>query len=155
MNRRDSLKALTVGVAALATGNRSAFAKAVAAPHKMTVYKDPDCGCCKAWVKHVRDAGFDVNAIDVDDVQPYKTKYGVTSDLASCHTALVEGYVVEGHVPADLIERFLKAPPKDARGLAVPGMPMGSPGMEMGSHKDPYDVMVFYKSGKKAVFAHR
>lgn len=156
MNRRESLRALATGlVAVVAFGKRDAFA-AAPAKLRMTVYKSPSCGCCKAWVKHVKENGFVVNAIDVEDVTPYKKKYGVTDDLASCHTAVVDGgYIVEGHVPADLIKKLLTERPKDARGLAVPGMPMGAPGMEMGAMKDPYDVVLFDTHGKKRVYARR
>ncbi|HEX5831016.1 MAG TPA: DUF411 domain-containing protein, partial [Gemmatimonadaceae bacterium] len=108
---------------------------------------------CKAWVDHVRKAGFAVEAKDVNDVEPYKAQLGVPLLLASCHTAIVEGYAIEGHVPADLIHRMLKEKPKVA-GLAVPGMPMGSPGME-GPRKDAYDVVAFTKDGKTRVYAKR
>jgi hypothetical protein len=119
----------------------------------MTVYKTPTCGCCKNWVEHMRTAGFTVKSVDLDDVSPYKKKYGVTPDLASCHTALVGGYVVEGHVPADVVKQLLKSKPKLV-GIAVPGMPAGSPGME-GGRKDKYDVIAFDKAGKHTVYASR
>ena len=150
MNRRDSIKSLAADVAGIITVTPDVFA---AAKTRMTVYKSPTCGCCGDWIKHVKAAGFDVVAINVDVVEPYKKKHGVPLDLASCHTGVIGEYAFEGHVPADLIKRFLKSPPKGARGLAVPGMPVGSPGMEAGSRKDPYDVIVFDKTGKRSVYA--
>ena len=123
-------------------------------PRAITVYKDPNCGCCKEWVKHVSAAGFTATVHDTADMDSVKRAMGVPESLASCHTARVGTYIIEGHVPADLIERLLTDAPV-ARGLAVPGMPMGSPGMEMGGRKDKFDVMLFDKSGKSRVFASR
>ncbi|HEY0808657.1 MAG TPA: DUF411 domain-containing protein, partial [Longimicrobiales bacterium] len=111
-------------MAAMFFGGRLLVAKA--ASKKMIVYKSPTCGCCGAWVKHVRAAGYDVETIDVDDVTPYKKKYGVPLELSSCHTGVIDGYAIEGHVPADLIGRLLSEKPKNAKALVVPGMPMGS-----------------------------
>lgn len=118
---------------------------------EITVYKSPTCGCCKAWVEHLEQNGFSVTAHDVADVNPYKQRYGVTLALASCHTAVVEGYVVEGHVPASDIKRFLTEHPM-ARGLAVPGMPAGSPGMES-PNPEPYAVMRLNPDGGSEVYA--
>ena len=151
MNRRQSIKALSAGFLAVLAVRTDLLADL--APQRMTVYKSPTCGCCGDWIKHVKAAGFDVVAINVDVVEPYKKKHGVPLDLASCHTGVIGGYAFEGHVPADLIKRFLKSPPKGARGLAVPGMPLGSPGMEAGGRKDAYDVIVFEKTGKRSVYA--
>lgn len=153
MNRRESIRALSLALAAVIVGREEAFA----APTKtrMTVYKTRTCGCCKAWVKHAEKLGFEVKAIDVEDVAPYKTKYGVPSDLASCHTAIVGRYTFEGHVPADLIQSFLKKPGKNDRGLAVAGMPLGSPGMEVPGQKDDYDVVLFRTDRSRRVFARR
>ena len=104
---------------------------------------------------HLRASGYPVKAEDVTDVAPIKRRYGVPERLESCHTALVEGYVIEGHVPADLIDRLLRERPR-ATGLAVPGMPLGSPGMESpGQAPEPYQVLLFDRSGKTAVFASR
>ena len=121
----------------------------------MTVYRSPTCPCCGAWVKHARTAGFDITEVNVDDLNVYRKKYKVSSDLASCHTAVVGDYAFEGHVPADLIQQFLKKPPQGALGLAVPGMPIGSPGMEMGARKDAYDVVLFKSNGSRSVYARR
>lgn len=117
----------------------------------VTVYKSPTCGCCKEWVAHLRQNGFPVKTTDMQDVQPMKNRLGVPGMLASCHTAVVDGYVVEGHVPASDVKRLLKQQP-DVTGLSVPGMPVGSPGMEMGDRVDPYRVVAFTKTGKTSVF---
>jgi len=119
----------------------------------ITVYKSPTCGCCSKWVDHVRDFGFQVEVHDVQNVDPYKTRHGLPPHLASCHTAVVDGYVVEGHVPADLIAKMLQERP-EITGIAVPGMPMGSPGME-GPYKQAYDVIAFDGEGRTRVFARR
>jgi hypothetical protein len=121
----------------------------------VTVYKSPTCGCCAEWVTHLRRRGFRVTVEDRTDLQPIKARHGVPTELQSCHTALIGGYVVEGHVPADLIERLLRERPKIA-GLAVPGMPVGSPGMEVpGVPADRYRVLAFDRNGKTEVYATR
>jgi len=120
----------------------------------MTVYKTPTCGCCAKWVDHMKAAGFDVKVQDMDDLTEIKQASGVPVRLRSCHTAVVGNYVVEGHVPADVVKKLLAEKPKTT-GIAVPGMPVGSPGMEMGSEKAPYEVVTFDKTGKTTVFAKR
>lgn len=117
------------------------------------VYKDANCGCCAKWVDHVRAAGIRTESNDVTDLNAVKTRYGVPRSLYSCHTAEIGGYVVEGHVPADLIRKMLSEKP-DIAGIAVPGMPVGSPGME-GPYTEPYDVIAFTKSGSTSVYAKR
>ncbi len=119
----------------------------------MTVYKSPTCGCCAMWVEHIEAAGFDVVTQDRDDMAAVKDSLGLPPDLSSCHTGVVDGYVIEGHVPAEHVARLLEERPQ-ALGLAVPGMPIGSPGMEMGDRRDPYDVLVVGSGGEAAVFAH-
>ena len=119
----------------------------------VVVYKSPTCGCCGKWVQHMEQAGFNVEVQDRQDLIPIKKELGVPGRLQSCHTAKVGGYLVEGHVPADLIQRMLKERP-DIRGLAVPGMPMGSPGME-GPHKDAYDVLAVQHDGRTEIYARR
>ncbi len=105
--------------------------------------KDPNCGCCSGWVDHLRKAGFAVEVKDVPDVNRVKARLGVPSDLWACHTAQVAGYVIEGHVPATALRRFLAERPQ-AKGLAVPGMPAGSPGMETpGTPAEEYSVTLF------------
>lgn len=122
---------------------------------KMVIYKTPTCGCCRNWVDHMRQAGFDVEVHDMPDVQPVKQEHGLPGHLASCHTAIVDGYVVEGHAPADVIRRMLAERPQIA-GIAVPGMPAGSPGMEVpGGRTDPYDVIAFTREGKVSVYESR
>ncbi|MRX49400.1 DUF411 domain-containing protein [Paracoccus sp. S-4012] len=113
----------------------------------MTVTKDPSCGCCGDWIEHLRSAGFPVRVIESDDVLALKQRLGVPHDLASCHTAEVDGYVVEGHVPASAIQRLLAERP-EATGLAVPGMPGGSPGMDYpGVAPERYEVVLFGPTG--------
>ena len=117
----------------------------------ITVYKDANCGCCKNWIEHLIKHGYRVDAKDSNEMTEIKLSLGVPEALTSCHTAVVNGYLIEGHVPAADIARLLKTKPKVA-GLAVPGMPMGSPGME-GPRKQKYDVLSFDKAGKTKVFA--
>jgi len=157
ITRRDWLT-MTVGsaAAALVTRTESAFALPLLKPIRMTVYKTPTCGCCRVWVTHARSvlAGYDIETHDMNDLSEVKASLGVPAALQSCHTAITGPYVFEGHVPADLIKRFLAERPK-ALGLAVPGMPVGSPGMEMGARKEPYDVVLFDKGGMTRVYARR
>ncbi|MCU7815730.1 MAG: DUF411 domain-containing protein [Candidatus Thiodiazotropha sp. (ex Rostrolucina anterorostrata)] len=117
----------------------------------IVVYKSPTCGCCSAWIKHLQKNGFSVEMHDRKNMQLVKNSLGVPNHLQSCHTALVGGYIVEGHVPADDITRLLKEKPA-VKGVTVPGMPMGSPGME-GPRKDKYDVLTFEKNGKTRVYS--
>jgi hypothetical protein len=130
-------------------------AQTAAKKPQVTVYKSPTCGCCSNWVEHMKAAGFDVKAMNVDDIDQVKKTYGVPASGSSCHTALVNGYVVEGHVPADAVQKMLREKPAIA-GIAVPGMPAGSPGMEVpGGRKDPYAIMSFDKKGTVAVYERR
>jgi len=117
----------------------------------VTVYKDAGCGCCKSWVAHLIKHGYRVDAKDTPDMTEVKRALGVPDALTACHTAVVNGYLIEGHVPAADIARLLKEKPKVA-GLAVPGMPMGSPGME-GPRAQHYQVLSFDKAGKTKIFA--
>ncbi|QDP19910.1 DUF411 domain-containing protein [Sphingomonas xanthus] len=118
----------------------------------MTVYKHPSCGCCAKWIEHVEQHGFTVDVVPTTEMMALKTKLGVPDTQVSCHTAKVGNYVVEGHVPAQDIKRLLAQKPK-ARGIAVAGMPMGSPGMEHGDHREPYQTMLIGLDGKTKVFA--
>lgn len=113
---------------------------------KVKVFKSPWCGCCGAWIKHIQSFGFAVDVTEMEDVTPVKRYYGVNPELHSCHTAVFDGYVIEGHVPASDIERLVLERPS-ARGLAVPGMPIGSPGMEQGAHREPFNVLLFGDKG--------
>lgn len=117
----------------------------------IVVNRSPTCSCCGKWVEHLKQNNFNVKDVVSDDVQAIKDKYGVTQELASCHTALVNGYVVEGHVPAKDIGTLLKNKP-DVVGITVPGMPSGTPGMEMGGKKDAYQVVSFDKKNQHQVF---
>ena len=136
--------------AVLVIGGGAAWAQRPEAP-TIEVYKTSTCGCCKVWVEHLRSNGFTVRATDVDDLSGIKAKHGVPARVQSCHTGVVNGYVVEGHVPAADIQRLLKERPKVA-GLAVAGMPIGSPGME-GANPQVYNVLAFDKAGKTTIFS--
>ncbi|SCA57000.1 conserved exported hypothetical protein [Candidatus Terasakiella magnetica] len=121
---------------------------------EIKVFKSPYCSCCTAWSEHLRENGFDVSEIKRDDMEAVKRQLGVPQQLESCHTALIDGYVIEGHVPADDIKRLIKERPKGAKGLSVPGMPIGSPGMEQGNHKDKYTTIIFGPEGMGAFARH-
>lgn len=133
-------------LALLATGWSTAHAD-----DEIDVYRTPTCGCCTKWVKHLEDNGFTVEDHVLPDLTDMKRENGVTPELSSCHTAFVGGYVIEGHVPAEDVARLLEEKPAVA-GLAVPGMPIGSPGME-GSHPETYRVLSFDRAGKVETFA--
>jgi hypothetical protein len=149
IDRRDLLL-VAAALLALSPSCTSASARTIA------VYKDPSCGCCGAWVDHLRAAGFDATVDDTQDISAIKAKYSVPGDLTSCHTGVIAGYAIEGHIPAADIERLLKEKPKGL-GLAVPGMPVNSPGMEVpGEPNEPYTVWLFQKDGTRTAFAeHR
>lgn len=156
MTKRKNLKPLlSLGVllAGILAGGAVMLATPPAVAEEIVVYKSPTCGCCKKWVAHMRENGFKVTVHEQYNVTPVKNEMGVPRPLRSCHTAKVGGYVVEGHVPADVVKQLLEEKPEVA-GLAVPGMPMGSPGME-GFRKDPYDVVAFTASGGSRVYASR
>ena len=149
-SRRDFLLASLASVAA----GRTLFAEpATGASPVITVYKDPSCGCCTKWVKHLSSHGFVVMPRDVQNIDEIKRTMSVPVALQSCHTAVVDRYVVEGHVPADLVKKMLTEKPA-ILGLAVPGMPAGSPGMES-DHVEHYDVIAFDRDGKTRVYAKR
>ena len=147
--------------AAMFSGAAYAMQQKTAAP-VVQVYKSPTCGCCSKWIEHMRTSGFDVRATNVDDMTAVKASYRVPEQLQSCHTATVDGYAIEGHVPAWDVRRVLKERPRLAEdpevarvaGIAVPGMPAGSPGMETpGTKPQPFNVMSFDSHGKTSVFA--
>ena len=120
----------------------------------MQVYKDPSCGCCDKWVEHLRAAGFVVKVAEVPDMKTVKDTYGVPTSARSCHTGIVNSLVIEGHVPAVDVQRLLKVKPASVIGLAVPGMPIGSPGMEVaGNRVQRYELLAFTKAGATSVFA--
>ncbi|MDG5501175.1 DUF411 domain-containing protein [Marinobacter sp. BGYM27] len=140
---------LARSVSTLLLAAASTFA---AAGEAITVYKSPSCGCCTEWVSHLKDNGFDVTVNETDNINAIKMDAGLTRELASCHTAFAGDYVIEGHVPASDIHKLLAEAPK-AKGLAVPGMPVGSPGMEMGDRQDAYTVVLFNEQGQTQPFA--
>ena len=140
---------LTAGAALLPA------AALAAAPRKLTVYKTPWCGCCKGWVTHMTRAGFQVSVVELEDLAPVRAKHGVPFALSSCHTGVAAGYVLEGHVPPADVLRLLRERPK-ALGLTVPGMPLGSPGMETPTgEKEAYATLLLLKGGRTRVFARR
>lgn len=128
-----------------------AFSALTQAGQTIDVYRDPNCGCCKEWISHLRDNGFTVNDHVEPNMSAVKERLGVAPRLASCHTGVIDGKFVEGHVPAEQVKLLAKR--SDLKGLAVPGMPMGSPGMEMGDHKDAYQVIGLTKDGTDEVIA--
>ena len=136
----------------------SFLSKVYSAEQAMTVYKTPTCGCCQKWVDHMSDNNFSSKVVEMDDLLSIKTKYNIEGRYRSCHTGVVVSesgdYVFEGHVPAEQVAAFLAKPPKDAIGLAVPGMPLGSPGMEVGDRKDYYQVLLIKTDGSSTVYAH-
>jgi hypothetical protein len=154
LSRREWLRYSLSGVAALVVSRE--LSGLAPKPIKVTVYKSPTCGCCRQWVEYMKGKGFVVESHDVGDerLAEIKGTAGIPADLRSCHVALVGAYAFEGHVPADLVTKVLTEKPKLV-GLAVPGMPAGSPGMEVGGRKDRYDVVAFAQDGKTWVYASR
>jgi hypothetical protein len=149
IDRRTMLQ-LAAGAAAAPLLSTPALAQANA----ITMWRDPGCGCCVAWAKRMEAAfAAKVAVINTAGMAALKTSRGIPADLRSCHTAVVRGVVVEGHVPAEDIKRFLARRPKGMTGLAVPGMPIGSPGMEHNDEKQRYQVFAFGPGGRRAVFA--
>jgi hypothetical protein len=146
--RTIPLLTLAAGIAVLAAFTQPS--RHVAAPPSITVYHSPTCGCCKKWITYLQANGFTVKSVEQEDLSSLKAESGVTPKLQSCHTAVIEGYVVEGHVPAADIQRLLREKPK-VLGLAAPGMPPAGPGMDTG--KDPYDVLTFDAKGHTTVWA--
>jgi len=154
-SHRSHLKAFGVGVvlALLGVGGYFYFGSSASADlPTTTVYKSPSCNCCAEWITHMREQGFTVEVESRFNVKPVKKQVGVPGALAACHTAVVGNYVVEGHVPAADVKQLLRTKP-DVRGLSVPGMPVGSPGMERGDRVEPYEVFTFTPAGDTTVFA--
>lgn len=131
-----------------------AFPGVAFARPKVTVYRSPTCDCCEKWADHLVAAGFETEIVNRGGLTALKTQFGVPEALRSCHTGVVDGYIVEGHVPAAEVHRLLKERP-DALGLSVPGMPIGSPGMEVGSEKETYDVILFTRGGASTFARYR
>lgn len=144
-NRRAALLLLAAGM--------SAACAPAAEARELTVHKTPTCGCCGAWADHMRAAGFSVTVVEHQDLSPVRARLGVPDELASCHTGEVGGYAVEGHVPAADVIRMLAERPR-AAGLAVPGMPLGSPGMEVpGRPAEAFETLLIGRDGRAGVFA--
>ncbi len=119
---------------------------------EMTVYRSPTCGCCGVWVEHAQQHGFKIEDIETEEMEALKQKHNIPAELASCHTTIIDGYVMEGHIPADDIKRFLAEKPDNMLGLSVPGMPIGTPGMEAKDIKQPFQVLAFNDQGEVKVF---
>jgi hypothetical protein len=153
LSRRSFVQAAAASAAGLIA--LPSLAKATAAATPITVYKDPNCGCCKEWVEHLKKEGFSPATHDLNDLSETKDTLGVPSALRSCHTAVIGRFVIEGHVPGDLIRKVVAEKPANVLGLAVPGMPVGSPGMEVSGRKDAYDVIAFTRDGKQTIYAKR
>lgn len=147
-------KAIGTGAAMSALLPLASHATETIAPPRITVYKDPSCGCCTKWVEHLRAAGLTPDVRDRTDMDSLKDNLGVPAALRSCHTAVMGKYVIEGHVPAGDMQRLLAAAPKGIIGIAVPGMPAGAPGMEVPGRTDRYDVIAFASDGTTKLFAH-
>lgn len=151
---KHTIFALAVALALSPAAGSAVQKPGTTKPVMLAVYKTPTCGCCAKWVEHMKQNGFTVHVTDLNDLSAIKTKHGVPSKLQSCHTGVVNGYVVEGHVPAPDVKRMLKELPAIA-GLTVPGMPSGSPGMEAPGTITPpaYEVLTFDKKGDTRVYA--
>jgi len=151
LSRRNVLGLAAIGLGASVAASIPGLA--AAAEPAIDVARSPSCGCCGDWIDHMRAAGFTVNDRLIDDLAPLKAQLGVPADLQSCHTGIVEGYAIEGHVPAEDVLRLLRERPS-ATGLAVAGMPLGSPGMEVGGQTEPYEVILFSASGRDVFARH-
>jgi len=151
MKRRNVL--MGIGPLPLVACSRAAEQVAVSTKPWVVVHKNESCGCCTLWVTHLKQAGFQVEVRNEDNQGPVKERVGVPVAMGSCHTAEVEGYFAEGHVPAQDLQRLLRERPR-AKGLTVPGMPAGSPGMEVPGHVEPYDVYLVALDGSTSVYSH-
>ena len=146
---------LIAGVSVAVVSSQGAKSATAGKP-SLAVFKSPTCGCCAKWNEHMTAAGYTVNSSDRADMNAIKEEHRIPADLRSCHTALVSGYVVEGHVPADVVAKLLAERPAGVVGIAVPGMPAGSPGMESpDGFKTPYQVLAFTKDGQSRVYASK
>jgi len=145
------LRRLALAVVSLVAVACSQKTQTTQAGPEIIVYKSPSCSCCALWASYLRDSGFKVTVQAMNDVDSMRQQFGVPAPLAACHTARVGGYTIVGHVPVADIERLLKERPAIA-GLAVPGMPVGSPGMERGTVREAYDVMTFDEHGQTSVY---
>lgn len=149
-----NLKSIILTALILVLSNSAVYC----AEQEMIVYKTPTCGCCQKWIDHMEGNGFVSNVVEMDNLSSVKDKYSIQSKYRSCHTGVtvseIGEYIFEGHVPAEHVETFLADPPEGSIGLSVPGMPIGSPGMEVGDRKDYYQVLLLHKDGSSTVYAH-
>ena len=148
-------KAINSLIAGLFVGVTSSFANAQSIEDVvLNVYKEPTCGCCNGWIEHMNDNGYSTAFHHPTNIQKLKDEFGLKNEWRSCHTAVhKDGYYFEGHIPEKFIAQFLSAPPQGSMGLAVPGMPIGGPGMEMGNRFTPYDILLINKDGSHSIFA--
>jgi hypothetical protein len=146
LTRRQLLQSLPVAVAGLALARVAAQGK-----EAIQVYKDPGCECCSKWVTHMEANGF-AATVASGDMRPIKARFKIPANLESCHTTVVRGFIIEGHVPADDVKRLLKEKPKGIVGLTIPGMPQSAPGMDVKPFQ-PYEVLTFDSAGKTTVYA--
>jgi hypothetical protein len=153
---RSAAALLVLAFALLMPAGSSAQKPPAGVKPVVSVWKARTCGCCSLWVEHMRASGFEVKTQDVEDIDAIKRKLGVPPALSSCHTAQVGRYVIEGHIPADAVHRLLRERPTTIVGLAVPGMPIGSPGMEVpGGNRQPYAILTFDRNGQTTVYERR
>ena len=141
-----------VAIAVVMSLTTATSAATASVPLEITVYRDPFCSCCEGWIDYLTNQGFQPTSVKTSTIDTLKQQYGVPNDLVSCHTAVINGYVVEGHVPADDIKRLLAEQPNDVAGISVPGMPIGTPGLESGDVREPFTVFSFDKQGNTEVF---
>ncbi len=155
LDRRASRRGMLLGAGFVVLALTAACA-AAEPQQTLLVHRDPGCGCCTAWVAHMQQtARFEASVRDEADMAALKRRFGVPADLSSCHTAEVAGFVIEGHVPADDVRRLLRDRPRGIVGLATPGMPLGSPGMEQANGaNEAFDVFAFHADGSREVFSH-
>lgn len=139
------------GISACSQEKQSEAQSTDAETISVTMYKNPECQCCSKWAAYMEENGFSVTSTPSENLAAIKYKYEVPNNLGACHTALIDGYVVEGHVPVEAIDKLLQERP-DAKGIAVPGMPAGSPGMEQESDREPFDVIIFDEKGSQFVY---
>ena len=150
----SSLALLVSGAPVNAEPLHADFKASEVKENPLVVYKNPQCGCCGKWIKNINDFGFSSQVDAISNISAIKAKYGIEPRYQSCHTAVVDGYAFEGHIPAHVIRQFLIEKPQNVIGLSVPGMPAGSPGMEMGDRHDAYDVLLLKQDGSTEVYAH-
>jgi len=140
------------GIAGDSVWDAPATQTSTSGPLDITVYYSPTCGCCGSWMDHLKKHQFNVTRVPTNDMSAVKSQHELPANMGSCHTAVIDGFIIEGHVPASDIKQLLKDRPASIAGLSVPEMPVGTPGMEMGPRKDPFAVMAFDKQGRSSVY---